>query len=85
MSRAVLVLKLHGYMKEDNILEYLKNSNSLFKAVMSCEEYSIGDGNERTNRIGTYLVKDSERGNFVRGGSTAASFMKLLEGHAKAL
>jgi hypothetical protein len=29
-------------------------------------------------------VKDSERGIFIRGSSTAASFMKRLEGHAKA-
>eukprot|EP00979_Chaetoceros_neogracilis_P001726 scaffold305_cov267-Chaetoceros_neogracile.AAC.43 len=84
MSRAASVLKLHGFMIEDNMLAYVGNSDSLFKAGMRCEEYKVGDGNERTNRIGAYLMKDSVRGKFIRGGSTAASFMKRQEGHTKA-
>eukprot|EP00979_Chaetoceros_neogracilis_P007779 scaffold1673_cov167-Chaetoceros_neogracile.AAC.8 len=39
--------------------------------------------NARTDKIGAYLMKDSERGIFIRGSSTAASFMKRLEGHAE--
>jgi len=39
---------------------------------------------ENVSRTGAYLMKDdSERGTFIRDSSTAASFMKRLEGHAE--
>ena len=84
MSRAAAILKMHGYAKEIKDLEFTLLSDSLLKSSIKCEEFECEDANERSKRIGAYLMKDSVRNQTIRAGSTASSFLNRLVDHGKA-
>ena len=89
MERAVTILKLHGFYQREERLKNATHTVSLFKSDMEVGEPFNHDGEEVNpksqfeNTIGAYLMKDSDRGDMIRAGSTTTSFGKRLREHLK--
>ena len=85
MGRAAAILKMHGYAKKTEDLDFTSLSDSLLKSNLECEIFDCADGNEHAKtRIGAYLMTDSVRNITIRAGSTASSFLNRLVDHGKA-
>ena len=85
MGRAAAILKMHGYAKKTEDLDFTSLSDSLLKSNLECEIFDCADGNEHAKtRIGAYLMTDSVRNITIRAGSTASSFLNRLVDHRKA-
>ena len=91
VNQAAIIVKMHGYLLEDEDLRFINSKDGLFIAGFAnnsdiMKELELHDDNsEQTTQLGTYLNIDSRNGMVRQSGSTTTSFrQRIFIEHAKA-
>ena len=87
MQRAVVILKMHGHLREEHNLKMFNYNDDLFKNDFhDTAEKIIGrnvNNGEYKKEKGVYLYIDRNRNWVIRAGSTCTSFLQRHNEHSK--